>query len=107
MSERFNLSDWALNHKSFVWYLMIISMLAGLMAYVTIGREEDPDFTIKTMVITAALPGATVQETLDQVTDRIEKKLLEVDELDFTKSVTWPGVSIVYVNLLPTTRGPQ
>ncbi len=107
MSERFNLSDWALKHKSFVWYLMIVSMLAGLMAYVTIGREEDPDFTIKTMVITAALPGATVQETLDQVTDRIEKKLLEVDELDFTKSVTWPGVSIVYVNLLPTTRGPQ
>ncbi|WP_428542438.1 efflux RND transporter permease subunit [Profundibacter sp.] len=77
------------------------------MAYVTIGRQEDPDFTIKTMVITAALPGATVQETLDQVTDRIEKKLLEVDELDFTKSVTWPGVSIVYVNLLPTTRGPK
>ena len=107
MSDRFNLSDWALQHKSLVWYLMIVSMVAGLMAYVTIGRQEDPDFTIKTMVITAALPGATVQETLDQVTDRIEKKLLEVDELDFTKSVTWPGVSIVYVNLLPTTHGPQ
>jgi len=107
MSKRFNLSDWALQHRSLVWYLMIISMLAGLMAYITIGREEDPDFTIKTMVISAALPGATVQESLDQVTDRIEKKLLEVDELDFTKSVTWPGVSIVYVNLLPTTRGKQ
>ena len=107
MSKRFNLSDWALRHKSLVWYLMILSMVAGLMAYINIGREEDPDFTIKTMVITAALPGATVQETLDQVTDRIEKKLLEVDELDFTKSVTWPGLAIVYVNLLPTTRGPQ
>ncbi|MBV1863916.1 MAG: efflux RND transporter permease subunit [Rhodobacteraceae bacterium] len=105
MKNNFNLSDWALSHRSFVWYLMIISMVAGAFAYVNIGREEDPNFTIKTMVISAALPGATVQETLDQVTDRIEKKLLEVPELDFTKSITWPGQSIVYVNLLPTTRG--
>ena len=106
MKDRFNLSDWALQHRSFVWYLMIISTLAGAMAYVNIGREEDPNFTIKTMVISAALPGATVQETLDQVTERIEKKLLEIDELDYTKSTTWPGRTIVYVNLLATTRGP-
>lgn len=107
MKTRFNLSDWALRHRSLVWYLMIVSMAAGIMAYVDIGREEDPDFTIKTMVISAALPGATVEETLDQVTERIEKKLQEVDELDFTKSVTWPGRTIVYVNLLPTTRGAR
>lgn len=106
MKDRFNLSDWALQHRSFVWYLMIISMLAGAMSYINIGREEDPNFTIKTMVISAALPGATVQETLDQVTERIEKKLLEVDELDYTKSITWPGRTIVYVNLKATTRGP-
>lgn len=105
MTDRFNLSDWALQHRSFVWYLMVICMVAGAFSYVDIGREEDPDFTIKTMVISAALPGATAEETLDQVTDRIEKKLLEVSELDFTKSVTWPGQTIVYVNLLPTTRG--
>ncbi len=107
MNGRFNLSDWALSHRSFVWYLMIVSMLAGAMAYVTIGRREDPDFTIKTMVVSAALPGASMQETLDQVTSRIEKKLEEVDELDFTRSITRPGQAIVYVNLLPTTRGRQ
>ena len=105
MKDRFNLSDWALQHRSFVWYLMVISMLAGALSYMNIGREEDPNFTIKTMVISASLPGATVQETLDQVTERIEKKLLEVDELDFTKSITWPGRTIVYVNLKATTRG--
>jgi len=105
MKDRFNLSDWALRHRSFVWYLMAVSMVAGVMAYVNIGRQEDPDFTIKTMVISAALPGATVQETLDQVTDRIEKKLEEIDELDFTRSVTAPGRTIVYVNLKPTIRG--
>ena len=107
MGDRFNLSDWALRHRALVWYLMIVSMVAGAMAYLTIGRQEDPDFTIKTMVISAALPGATIQETLDQVTDRIEKKLQDVDELDFTRSITWPGQAIVYVNLKPTTRGAR
>ncbi len=104
---RFNLSDWALNHRSFVWFLMIISVIAGAMAYMNIGREEDPDFSIKTMIIAAALPGADVQETLTQVTDRIEKKLEDLDTLDYTRSVTRPGESIVYVELLPTTDADQ
>ncbi|MGB3176663.1 MAG: efflux RND transporter permease subunit [Albidovulum sp.] len=101
---RFNLSDWALNHRSFVWFLMIISLLAGIFSYIAIGREEDPDFAIKTMIITAALPGADVAETISQVTDRIEKKLEDLDELKFTRSVTAPGQTIVYVELLPTTK---
>jgi multidrug efflux pump subunit AcrB len=101
---RFNLSDWALNHRSFVWFLMIVSVLAGVLSYLSIGREEDPDFAIKTMIVAAALPGADTRETLTQVTDRIEKKLEDLDELDFTRSVTRPGESIVYVELLPTTK---
>ncbi|MGB3314402.1 MAG: efflux RND transporter permease subunit, partial [Albidovulum sp.] len=105
--NRFNLSDWALNHRSFVWFLMIVSLVAGIMAYFEIGREEDPDFAIKTMIIAAALPGADVQETLTQVTDRIEKKLEDLDELDFTRSLTRPGQSIVYLELLPTTKARE
>ncbi|MCB2136801.1 MAG: efflux RND transporter permease subunit, partial [Rhodobacteraceae bacterium] len=101
---RFNLSDWALQHRSFIWFLMIISLVAGALSYINIGREEDPDFSIKTMIISAALPGADVQETLTQVTDRIEKKLADLDSLDYTRSVTRPGQSIVYVELLPTTK---
>ncbi len=101
---RFNLSDWALNHRSFVWFLMIVSLVAGILAYISIGREEDPDFAIKTMIISAALPGADTAETLTQVTDRIEKKLEDLDELDFTRSVTAPGRAVVYVELLPTTK---
>ncbi len=105
--KRFNLSDWALKHRSFVWFLMIVSMVAGILAYTEIGREEDPDFSIKTMIIVGSLPGADVQETLKQVTDRIEKKLEDIDELDYTRSVTRPGISIVYVELLPTTRSSE
>ncbi len=103
---RFNLSDWALQHRSFVWFLLVVSMVAGVLAYGNLGREEDPNFTIKTMIIGAALPGASIEETLKQVTTRIETKLEELDELDFTRSVTTPGQAVVYVELLPTTRGP-
>ncbi len=103
----FNLSDWALRHRSFVWFLMIVSMLAGVMAYLSLGRAEDPNFTIKTMIIGAALPGATVTETLEQVTDRIEREMKDLDELDVTRSITTPGQAIVYVDLLPTTKAAE
>jgi multidrug efflux pump subunit AcrB len=101
----FNLSDWALNHRSFVWYLLIASLVAGAFSYVSLGREEDPTFAIKTMVVVAALPGATAEETAVQVTDRIERKLLELDNLKNTRSVTAPGVATVYIDLTDQTRG--
>jgi len=99
----FNLSDWALRHKSLVVYMMLVSAVAGLYAYQKLGREEDPPFTIKTMVVKTLWPGATTQDTLLQVTDRIEKKLEEVPYLDYVKSYTKPGDSLVYVNLLDST----
>ncbi|HXT09247.1 MAG TPA: efflux RND transporter permease subunit [Roseiarcus sp.] len=102
--KRFNLSDWALEHRSLVWYFMIVFALAGAFSYLGLGREEDPNFTIKTMVIQAMWPGASAEEVAKQVTDRIEKKLDELESLDYTKSVTTPGKAIVFVNLLPTTK---
>ncbi|RXG96595.1 efflux RND transporter permease subunit [Bradyrhizobium vignae] len=103
--EGFNLSDWALRHKSFVIYLMFVAAVAGLWAYGKLGREEDPPFTIKTMVVKTLWPGATTTETLEQVTDRIEKKLEEVPNLDFVRSYTKPGESVVFVNLKDTVSG--
>lgn len=102
--DGFNLSDWALRHQSFVWYLMFVSLLMGVISYMNLGREEDPAFTIKTMVIQTRWPGATVDETLNQVTDRIEKKLEELDSLDYVKSYTRPGESTVMVFLRDTTK---
>ncbi|WAB98351.1 efflux RND transporter permease subunit [Pseudomonas putida] len=104
MKGSFNLSDWALRHQSFVWYLMFVGLLMGIFSYFNLGREEDPSFTIKTMVIQTRWPGATQDETLYQVTDRIEKKLEELDSLDYTKSYTRPGESTVYVYLRDTTK---
>ncbi|SHL57874.1 efflux RND transporter permease subunit [Roseibium suaedae] len=102
--KKFNLSDWAINHRSLMWYFMIVSVVAGLLSYVNLGREEDPNFVIKTMLVTAQWPGASTEETLSQITDRIEKKLQEIPSLDYTKSLTRPGSAIVMVNLQDTTK---
>ena len=99
----FNLSDWALSHRSLVWYLMIVFAGAGLMSYFNLGRAEDPDFTIKQMIITAAWPGSTVEEMTNQVTERIEKKLEEIEALDYTKSISAPGRTTIYATLKDTT----
>jgi multidrug efflux pump len=99
---RFNLSDWALRNKSLVIYLMLAAAIAGVWAYDKLGREEDPPFTIKTMVIKTLWQGATATDTLQQVTDRIEKKLEELPFLDYVKSYTKPGESVVFVNLKDT-----
>src|SRR6476619_3414870 len=102
--KTFNLSDWALRHRSLVWYFMIAFMTAGLFAYLQLGRQEDPDFTIKTMVIRAQWPGASAEEVTRQVTDKIEKKLEEFESLDYTKSVTTPGRTTVFVYLRDNTK---
>ena len=100
----FNLSDWALKHRSLVWYFMVAFMAAGLYSYLQLGRQEDPDFTIKTMVIQAQWPGASPEEMTRQVTDRIEKKLEELESLDYTKSVTVAGQTTVFVYLRDSTK---
>ena len=102
--KKFNLSDWALDHASMVWYFMIVFGLLGFFSYLSLGREEDPSFTIKTMTISAQWPGASVEETTRQVTERIERKLEELESLDYTRSITTPGQTLVFVNLKDTTK---
>jgi multidrug efflux pump subunit AcrB len=98
-----NLSEWALRHRSLIWYTMLVFTLAGIFSYLRLGREEDPSFTVKTMVVAARWPGATIDDTLQQVTDRIEKKLQETPSLDFLRSYTKPGEATIFVNLLEST----
>lgn len=102
--KKFNLSDWALEHRSLVWYFMLVFVLAGVFSYLNLGREEDPNFTIKTMVISAQWPGASAEEVARQVTDRIEKKLEELDNLDHLRSQTVAGRTTIFVELVPETK---
>jgi multidrug efflux pump subunit AcrB len=103
----FNLSEWALKHRSITVYLMIIAVLAGLASYYRLGRSEDPSFIIKTMVVQASWPGATVEETMKQVTERLERTLQETPHLDFLRSFTRAGVSTVFVSLDGKTNAQQ
>jgi multidrug efflux pump len=99
----FNLSEWAINHRPFVWFMMMLFVAAGVLSYGQLGREEDPSFSIKTMIVRTFWPGATIDDTMLQVTDRIEKKLQETPSLYYLKSETKPGVSTIYVNVLDNT----
>ncbi|TIU89529.1 MAG: efflux RND transporter permease subunit, partial [Mesorhizobium sp.] len=101
--SRFNLSAWALAHRSVVYYLMLAVLVLGIGAYLQLGRNEDPTFTIKTMVVQARWPGATLDDTLHQVTERLERKLQETPHLDYLKSFTKAGESTVFVYLKGST----
>jgi multidrug efflux pump subunit AcrB len=94
-----NLSAFALRSRSLTIYLMLVALVAGAAAFVSLGRDEDPSFTIKTMLVTAVWPGATTDETLRQVTERLERTLEEVPGLDSLRSVTRPGVTTIFVDL--------
>ena len=104
---RFNLSEWALNNRSLVIYFMIIAVGAGLLSYFRLGRSEDPSFIIKTMVVKAVWPGATIEDTLNQVTERLERTLQETPHLDFLRSYTTAGETTIFVNLKGSTTARQ
>jgi multidrug efflux pump len=100
----FNLSEWALRHQVLTLYLMGALLVAGVFAYFKLGRAEDPDFTVKVMVVRTLWPGATAAEVEQQVTDRIEKKLQETPWLDHVRSYSTPGESMVFVTLKDSTQ---
>ncbi len=94
-----NLSEWAIGRRSLVVYFMIAAVVAGSLAFYRLGRNEDPAFTFRTMVVRAAWPGATLEDTLSQVTERIERKLQETRDLDTLRSFTSAGVTTIFVDL--------
>ncbi len=102
-----NLSEWALKHRSFVIFMMIAVTLAGLASYFRLGRSEDPAFTFRTMIVQAAWPGATIDDTIKQVTERLERKLQETRGLDFLRSYTTPGLTTIFVNLKGSTTAAE
>jgi len=101
--KSFNASAWALEHKSFVGFLMVLLSAAGLLSYDHLGRDEDPPFTIKVMVVRAVWPGATAEDTAREVTDRLEKALQSLQWIDYIASYTKPGEATLMVNLKDQT----
>src|SRR5688500_3534543 len=93
--RKFNLSEWALSNRSLVLYAMLVLGLIGAWSYRHLGQSEDPPFTFKAMVVRTLWPGATAQEVSTQVTERIEKKLMETGQYEFIRSYSRPGESQV------------
>ncbi|WP_444436734.1 efflux RND transporter permease subunit [Pseudomonas sp. A6] len=92
---RFNLSAWALQNRPIVLFLMLLLGIAGALSYTKLGQSEDPPFTFKAMVVKTNWPGATAEEVSRQVTERIEKKLMETGDYDRIVSFSRPGESQV------------
>lgn len=101
----FNVSRWAIEHASLTRFLMVLLLAAGTYSLLSMGQKEDPDFTFRTMIVQTLWPGASVEEMQEQVVDKIERKLQETPHLDFLRSYTRPGFSIIFVNLRGTTYG--
>ncbi|WP_243042273.1 efflux RND transporter permease subunit [Dyella sedimenti] len=101
MSEegRFNLSAWTLRHQSLVFFLMVMVTLFGLLAYSRLSQSEDPPFTFKVMVVQTFWPGADARQVQEQVTDRISRKLQETPSIDFLRSYSRPGESLIFFNI--------
>ena len=91
----FNLSAWALRNRQIVLFLMLLLAIVGGVSYTKLGQSEDPPFTFKAMVIRTLWPGATAEEVSRQVTERIEKKLMETGEYERIVSFSRPGESQV------------
>ncbi len=98
-----NLSEWALANRSMVIFLMIVAVVAGTLSFSRLGRGEDPAFTFRTMVVGASWPGATVEETLNQVTERLERTLQETEYLNRVRSYTTAGQTTIFVDLKQST----
>ena len=90
-----NLSAWAIKNRTLVRYAMLVLALVGIFSYQKLGQSEDPPFTFRVMVVQTYWPGATAAEVSQQVTDRIEKKLLETGQYEFLESYSKPGESML------------
>ena len=99
---RFNLSEWALHNRSLVRFLIVVCAIFGAIAYTKLGQSEDPPFTFKVMVVRTQWPGATAREVEQQLTDRIERKLQEVPNVDWVRSYSKPGESMVFFGVRDT-----
>src|SRR5579863_2136543 len=99
MSGGFNLSEWALRHRSLVLYAMVVTAILGILGFGHLGESEDPPFTFKVMVIQTLWPGASAQQVEREVTDRIERKLQETPNVDFLQSYSRPGESMIFFNI--------
>ena len=100
----FNLSALAVRERAITVFLIFLVSVAGIVSFFQLGRAEDPAFTVKVMTMTAAWPGATAQEMQEQVADRLEKRLQELDYYDRVETIAQPGFVSMRMTYKESTR---
>jgi multidrug efflux pump subunit AcrB len=106
----FNLSAWAVRERTLTLFLILAVLIAGAFAFLHLGRAEDPQFTVKVMTVAAHWPGATAKEMVEQVGDRLEKRLQELEYYDRAETAAYPGVILMKVffqDYIPPERLPE
>ena len=98
----FNLSALAVRERAITLFLIIAISIAGLFAFLNLGRAEDPSFTVKVMTFATVWPGATAQEMQDQVSEPLEKRMQELTWYDRTETYTRPGYAFTQLWLKDT-----
>lgn len=106
-TDSFNISTWAIRHPGLTRFLFALTLIAGIFAVTHMGQKEDPDFTFRIMIVQAVWPGASLQEMQDQVVDKIERKLQETPNLDFVRSFTRAGSTIITVSIKGSAVGRE
>ena len=101
--QRFNLSAWAVAHRSLVGFLIALIFAFGGLSYTRLGRNEDPNFTVKLLIVTATWPGATAQETQDLLAEPVERKLQDLAHLDHLSTFVRPGFAAIMVSFADNT----
>jgi len=99
----FNLSAFAVRERGITLFLIIAVTLAGIFAYLNLGRAEDPTFTVKVLTVTSAWPGATAEEMQNLVADPLEKRLQELQWYDHVDTFTRPGLVLMTLTLKDQT----
>ena len=108
--RRFNVSAWALHNRGLVLYFMVALAIIGSWSYLRLGQSEDPPFTFKVMVVRTLWPGATAEEVSRQVTERVEKAVMNTGKYEFVRSYSRPGESQVIVmarDAMPSDQVPD
>ena len=96
-----NLTSFALERETFTNFMVFLIVAGGVLSFLTLGKLEDPDFTVKVGVIVTQYPGASPEEVELEVTDRIERAIQEMPQLDTLYSYSRPGLSIIKVDIRP------
>lgn len=102
-----NWAEWSIKHKQIVYFFAVLTLIMGIFSYNVLGRSEDPSYTVKQMVVSAAWPGASAKDVEQHLTDELEKQIQNVPNVDKITSYSRPGVAVITVYLQDEVPGTQ